>query len=117
MVFGFITLLLGEERSERSKRNRILVHEMLLKPKTEVEFATLFRELIDDEMKFNMHFRISSQEFTIFASKLHCNLTTSYHIKNLFIVVRDLVYFRKWFVELGHLLVLHTICEEIVNII
>jgi hypothetical protein len=50
-------LVLEKEMSERSKRNHILVPEMLLKPKTEVEFATLQRELTDDEMKFNMHFR------------------------------------------------------------
>jgi len=74
-----------------SKRNRILVREMLLKPKTEVEFVTLFLELIDDEMKFNMHFGISSQEFTIFPSKVQCNLTTSCHIKNLFIVLYEMV--------------------------
>jgi hypothetical protein len=64
---------------------------MLLKPKTELEFATLYREPIDDEMKFNMHFRISSQEFTIFPSNVQCSLTTAGNIKNLFIVTRDLV--------------------------
>jgi hypothetical protein len=76
---------------------------MLLKPKTEVEFATLYRELIDDEMKFNVHFRISSQEFTIFPSKEQCNLTTACHIKNLFIVTIDLVYFTTCSGELGRL--------------
>jgi len=50
---------------------------MLLKPKTEVEFAILYREIIDDEMKFDMHFRTSNQEFTIFPSKVQCNLATA----------------------------------------
>jgi hypothetical protein len=76
---------------------------MLLKPKTEVEFAILHLEIIDYEMKFNMHFRISSQEFTIFPSKVQCSLTTACHIDNLFIVTRDLVYFTTCFGELDHL--------------
>lgn len=86
-----------------SKCNRILVHEMVLKPKTEVEFATLYHELIGDEMKFNMNFRISSQECAIFPSKVQWNLTTACHKNNLFIFTRDLVYFTTCFGELGHL--------------
>jgi hypothetical protein len=74
-----------------------------LKKKTEVEFATLYRELIDDEMKYSVNFRIFSQEFTIFLSKERCTPVTAGHIKNLFIVSKDLVYFTTCFGELGHL--------------
>ena len=45
-----IALLLDEEEKKISKHNRIWVHEMLRKRKLEGEFATLYRELIDDEM-------------------------------------------------------------------
>ena len=65
-----ITLLLDEEENKRSKRNRIWVHEMLLKRKTECEFVTLYRELIDYEMKFYIYFRMSIQQFSILLSKI-----------------------------------------------
>ena len=65
-----ITLLLDEEENKRSKRNRIWVHEMLLKRNTECEFATLYRELIDYEMKFYIYFRMSIQQFSILLSKI-----------------------------------------------
>jgi hypothetical protein len=84
---------------------------MLLKPKTEVKFTILYREIIDDEMKFDMHFRTPNQEFTIFPSKVQCNLATASHIKNLFIVTKDLVFFTTCFGELGHLYILHTMYE------
>jgi hypothetical protein len=45
-------LPVDEEENERSKHNRIWVHEMLRKRKIEAEFATLYSELIDDERKF-----------------------------------------------------------------
>ena len=70
-----ITLLLDEEENKRSKRNRIWVHEMLLKRKTECEFATLYRELIDYEMKFYIYFRMSIQQFSILLSKIQWDLT------------------------------------------
>jgi hypothetical protein len=69
-----VALLLDEEKKRRSKRNRIWVHEMLRKRKVEGEFATLYRELIDNEMKFYKHFRMSVQQFTILLSKVHCDL-------------------------------------------
>jgi hypothetical protein len=47
-----IALLLDEEENKRSKHNSIWVHEMLRKRKIEGEFATLYRELIDNERKF-----------------------------------------------------------------
>jgi hypothetical protein len=50
-----IGLVLGEEENKRSKHNRIWVHEMLRKRKIEGGFATLYRELIDDEIKFYKH--------------------------------------------------------------
>ncbi|GFG33755.1 hypothetical protein Cfor_05487 [Coptotermes formosanus] len=69
-----VALLLDEEKKRRSKRNRIWVHEMLRKRKVEGEFATLYRELIDNEMKFYKYFRMSVQQFTILLSKVHCDL-------------------------------------------
>jgi hypothetical protein len=47
-----IALLLDEEENKRSKHNRIWVHEILRKRKIVGEFATLYRKLIEDEMKF-----------------------------------------------------------------
>jgi hypothetical protein len=66
-----IDLLLDEDENKRSKHNRLWVHEMLRKRKIEGEFATLYRELIDDEMKFYKHFRTSIQQFTILLSTNH----------------------------------------------
>jgi hypothetical protein len=40
-----VVLLLHEVNNKRSKRNRIRVHERLLKQKTEGEFSTLYRKL------------------------------------------------------------------------
>jgi hypothetical protein len=54
-----IALLLDEEENKRSKHNHIWVHEMLRKRKIEGEFATLYRELIGDEMKFCKYFSVS----------------------------------------------------------
>jgi hypothetical protein len=68
--FGLIALLLDEEGNKRSKLNRIWVHEMLLKRKTEGTFATLYRELIDNEMKFYIYFRMFIQQFVILLSKI-----------------------------------------------
>jgi hypothetical protein len=48
---------------------------MLRKRKIEGEFATLYRELIDDEMKFYKYFRMSIQQFTILLSKVQGDLT------------------------------------------
>jgi hypothetical protein len=39
---------------------------MSFKPKIEGELETLYRELIDDEVKSVMQFRIYSQEFAFF---------------------------------------------------
>jgi hypothetical protein len=73
--FACVTLLLGEEEEKRSKRNRIWAHEMLRKSKIEGEFATLYREFIDEEMKFYKYFRMLVQQFTILLSKIQCDLT------------------------------------------
>jgi hypothetical protein len=48
---------------------------MLRKQKTEGEFATLYRELTDEEMKLYVCFRMSIQRFTILLSKIQCDLT------------------------------------------
>jgi hypothetical protein len=45
-----IALLLDEDKT--SNRNRIWVHEILRKRKTEGKFATLYRELIDNKWIF-----------------------------------------------------------------
>ena len=66
-----IALLLDGEESKRSKHNRIWVIEMLRKRKIEGAFAILYRELIDDEMKFCKYFRMSIQQFTILLSTNH----------------------------------------------
>jgi hypothetical protein len=50
-----ISVLLEEEsiqNSEKRKRKRSSVHKMLNKWKTEGEYWTLYKELMDDEEKF-----------------------------------------------------------------
>lgn len=48
---------------------------MLRKRKIEGEFATVYRELIEDEIKCYRYFRTSIQQFTILLSKAQCELT------------------------------------------
>jgi hypothetical protein len=48
---------------------------MLRKRKIEREFATLYRELLDDENSFCKYFRTSIQQFNISLSKVQRGLT------------------------------------------
>jgi hypothetical protein len=53
-----IALLSDEEENKISKHNRIWVHEMLRKRKIGGKFQTLYRELIDETIKFFLNLTI-----------------------------------------------------------
>jgi hypothetical protein len=60
------SILLEEENiqnSEKRKRKRFSVHKTLNKRKTEGEYWTLYKELMDDEEKFFQYFRLSQYQF------------------------------------------------------
>jgi len=50
---------------QKNKRNGIWVHERSRKRKVEGEFATLHRELEDEEMRYYKYFRLSVHKFTV----------------------------------------------------
>ena len=56
------------------------VHEAWKKRETEGEFATLYKELIDDETKFFDYFKTSKNCFRILLSKIKTHLKN--HIKH-----------------------------------
>lgn len=63
-----------ETRTETNKR-RWSVHPAWRKRQSEGEFATLYKELIDDETKFYGYFRMSKECFSIFLGKIKRDLT------------------------------------------
>ncbi|KAL0868285.1 hypothetical protein ABMA27_007815 [Loxostege sticticalis] len=56
---SIIALLLEEEDKTKKRAKRIAVHPMLKKRKLEGEYWTLFKELVDDEKKIFIYFRMS----------------------------------------------------------
>ena len=48
-----------EEEESRQKRKKKLMDDLWKKRKEEVEFATLFKALMDDGSKFYVYFRMS----------------------------------------------------------
>ncbi|KAK5649785.1 hypothetical protein RI129_000814 [Pyrocoelia pectoralis] len=63
-----IALILDAEEEEnnivnKAKKRRYWVHPMIKKRKTEGEYYTLFKELMDDESKFYIYYRMSIGEF------------------------------------------------------
>ena len=63
-----------EEEAEQKVKRRKWVHEAWQKRETEGEFATLYKELIDDETKFFHYFRMSKNCFRILLSKMETHL-------------------------------------------
>jgi hypothetical protein len=55
-----IAVALDEEGAER-KRRRWPVHSAWSKREIEGEFVTLYKELIDDEVKFYLYFRMNRE--------------------------------------------------------
>ena len=63
---AMIAIILDEEEEEvRQVKKRKWVHEAWKKRESEGEFATLYRELIDDETTFSEYFRMSEDCFNI----------------------------------------------------
>ena len=58
-----IAVALDEEEGAEGKRRRWAVHPAWSKREIEGEFVTLYKELIDDEVKFYGYFRINGKCF------------------------------------------------------
>jgi hypothetical protein len=56
-----IAVALDEEEVAERKRRRWSVHPAWSKRETEEEFVTLYKELIDDEVKFYGYFRMNRE--------------------------------------------------------
>jgi hypothetical protein len=69
-----VLLLEGEEsrtRESNSQRKRKKwVHTSLIRRKTEGEFFTLYKELVDDGEKFHQYFRMSKYQFNDLLSRI-----------------------------------------------
>ncbi|CAG5016043.1 unnamed protein product [Parnassius apollo] len=74
---AIIALLLEEEDRDKTKKRakRMAVHPTLKKRKLEGEYWTLFKELIDDEEKFFLYFRMSRFQFDILLKKIELLIT------------------------------------------
>jgi len=59
-----IAVALDEEEGAGRKRRRWAVHPVLSKRKIEGKFVTLYKELIDDEVKFYGYFRTNRECFS-----------------------------------------------------
>ena len=68
-----IALVLDEEENQQVKKRKC-VHQAWKKRKTEGEFATLYKKLMDDGAKFCEYFRMSENAFNILLSKLEVNM-------------------------------------------
>jgi len=65
-----ISVALDEEGAE-SKRRRWAVHPAWSKTEIKGEFVTLYKELIDDEVKFCGHFRMNREWFFALLEKVN----------------------------------------------
>ncbi|XP_068082314.1 tRNA:m(4)X modification enzyme TRM13 homolog isoform X2 [Anabrus simplex] len=75
MELAAIGILLDEEEEEHHQfKKRKWVHEAWQNRECDGEFATLYKELIDDETKFFEYFRMSENCFNILLSKLEVHL-------------------------------------------
>lgn len=72
---AMIAIILDEEEEELNQvKRRKWVHEAWKKRGSEGEFATLYKELIDDGTKFFEYFRMSENCFNILLSKIEVPL-------------------------------------------
>ncbi|CAI6375964.1 unnamed protein product [Macrosiphum euphorbiae] len=67
-----LALLLDEEEKTKNntKQKRLWVHDVWKKRKTEGEFATLYKELVDHETKFFEYFRMPQYSFNVLLHKI-----------------------------------------------
>jgi hypothetical protein len=71
-----IAVLLDEE--ERKSRKRKWVHESLLQRKEEGEYFTLYRELVEDSIRFHQYFRMSESMYLNLLSLIQEDLMKKY---------------------------------------
>lgn len=64
-----IALLLDEDEFSNQNPRKYWVHSAWEKRKTEGEFQTLYKELVDDEVKFYNYFKMSMCTFDILLKK------------------------------------------------
>lgn len=75
---AIIATILDEEEEELKRKEpvrRYWVHDALRKRKTEGEYWTLYRHLIDDEEKFHLYFRMTSFQFNQLFRKIENDIT------------------------------------------
>lgn len=73
-----VAIILDEEEKNENKKKsirRYWVHEALRKRKTEGEYWTLYKHLVDDEEKFVQYFRMTSFQFNEMLRKIKNNIT------------------------------------------
>lgn len=81
LELGAIAIALDEEEREnqvarpQTASRRWSVHPTWRKRKLEGEFATLYKELLDDESKFFGYFRMSKECFNVLLLKVKGGLT------------------------------------------
>jgi hypothetical protein len=68
-----IAVLLDEE--ERKSRKRKWIHESLLQRKEEGEYFTLYKELVEDSVRFHQYFRMSESMYLNLLSLIEEDLT------------------------------------------
>lgn len=61
---------MDDEEQQQKKRRKIWVHDILKKRKTEGEFFTLHKDLVDDETNFFQYFRITKHTFQYILNKI-----------------------------------------------
>ena len=72
-----IALLLEEEDEEKAqvKKRKTWLHKALKKRKSEGEYWTLYKELVDDDLKFYQYFRMSKAKFNYLLQRIEVDLT------------------------------------------
>lgn len=72
---AMVAIILDEEEENRGTQRRYWIHESLRKRKTEGEYWTLYRHLVDDEEKFFSYFRMTSFQFNELLRKIENDIT------------------------------------------
>ncbi|KAL4720971.1 hypothetical protein ACJJTC_019231 [Scirpophaga incertulas] len=73
---AMIAIILDEEEEENQKpTRRYWIHDTLKKRKTEGEYWTLYRHLVEDEEKFFQYFRMSTYQFNMLLQKIENDIS------------------------------------------
>jgi hypothetical protein len=84
---AMLSLIIGEEDHPRKERK--WVHQAWMKMGVERGFETLYKELVDNEIKFSEYFRMSQYTFNIFLNKTENYLKKQYTYRRLVITSRE----------------------------